>query len=261
MQAAAKEITASVSKLSRLERADSPPDLRDVKALARFYRVDSQEEQRLLLLAQRATAPEWFQRYSDCTASWMRRLIGLEAQCAVLWTFEMKIVPGLLQTDDYARQIIVDGLPEAGKDPEAVEQRTELRRERQRRFFEQSEPPQATFLLDESILYRQVGSRAVTRAQIQKLEGLLENPRVSIRIVPFHGSVVSNYGSMTHLAFEEDGLPPLVYIEGNDEATYHTTSKDVERHIEMMLRLSNESAASREDSRIMLRKAIERLSG
>ncbi|MGO4424800.1 Scr1 family TA system antitoxin-like transcriptional regulator, partial [Streptomyces sp. MCAF7] len=73
-------------------------------------------------------------------------------------------------------------------------------------------------------------------------------------------TVVSNYASMTHLVFGTGGLPPMVYIEGNDDATYHSKTEDVERHVELMLRLSAEAAASRRESRSMLQRALERFS-
>ncbi|MFJ4343320.1 helix-turn-helix domain-containing protein [Streptomyces sp. NPDC088915] len=255
----AKAINASVSKVSRMERAESPPDLRDVRELTRYHGVSQEKEQFLLGLAQRATEPEWFEgKFSDCATQWMKRLMGLEAQCAVLMTFEAFIVPGLLQTDEYARHIIHGGLAEEERTPLAISQRTELRAERQRRFFANPERPRASFLLDESILYRLVGCDTVMHAQVQKLLDLMEDPRVNIRIVPFTGKVVSNHGSMTHLRFDEGRLPPIVYVEGNDNADYHMLTKDVERHVELLLRLSKESAVSRRETKVLLRRALER---
>jgi transcriptional regulator with XRE-family HTH domain len=243
----AKAINASVSKISRLERAESPPDLRDIGELARFFGLPEEERLLLMAFAQRATEPEWFERkFSDCAAHWMKRLIGLESQCSVLLTFEAFIVPGLIQTPEYAERIIRNGLGEARPTPEVIGPRTELRRERQERFFQQGAPPYATFLLDESILSRVVGDKAVMRGQIQKLIDLAHDPRVSIRIVPLAGTVVSNHASMTHLTFEMGDLPPIVYVEGNDSADYH-----------MQTRLSNDSALSREKTLDLLKKARE----
>ncbi|MGO4747377.1 helix-turn-helix transcriptional regulator [Streptomyces sp. 2MCAF27] len=258
MKIAAKAINASVSKVSRLERAESPPDVRDVAALAAKYKLSADDRAQLEVLARRAVEAEWFEPFLDFTPVWMHRLMGLEAECAQLMTYEMKIVPGLLQTDDYARQIISNGLPVSGADQ--VEPRVRLREERQTRFFGQTQPPQAIFLLDESIIFRQVGSPKTMSGQLLKLLNLLDVPEVSIRFVPFDSTVVSNYASMTHLVFGTGGLPPMVYIEGNDDATYHSKTEDVERHVELMLRLSAEAAASRRESRSMLQRALERFS-
>ncbi len=259
MKDAAPAVNASVSKLSRLERAESPPDARDVCGLADLYEVDAEERLRLEFLAKRAAEPEWFWRYADCAPSWMRRLIGLEAKASLLTTFEMKVVPGLLQTANYAHHISAMGLNVELADP-LVQQCAALREERQQRVFGQAEPPQSIFLIDEGILYRQVGDREAMREQMLRLRELFEQSHITIRIVPFHGKVVSNYGSITHLCFELRGLPPLVYIEGNDDATYHTKREEVERHVTLLLRLSQESAESTRDSRAMLDKAVARFS-
>ncbi|OPF71617.1 hypothetical protein VT50_0233450 [Streptomyces antioxidans] len=258
MKMAAKAINASVSKVSRLERAVSPPDVHDVAALATWYKLPAEDRAHLEALARRAQEAEWFEPYSDYTPVWMHRLMGLEAMSVQLMTYEMKIVPGLMQSDEYARQIISNGLRAA--DGDQVDPRVRLRQERQRRFFDQAQPPQATFLLDESIIYRQVGDPQTMRGQLLKLLDFLDVPDVSIRFVPFDSAVVSNYGSMTHLVFGDGGLPPMVYIEGNDAATYHSKTEDVERHVELMLRLSGEAAVSRRQSRSMIHKALERFS-
>lgn len=93
-----------------------------------------------------------------------------------------------------------------------------------------------------------------------KLLELVDVTNAVIRIVPLNSSVVSNHGSMTHLVFGASGLPPMVYVEGNDEATYYSKEDDVERHVELMLRLSEEAASSRRESRSMLQAAVERFS-
>ncbi|MFC8708847.1 MULTISPECIES: helix-turn-helix domain-containing protein [unclassified Streptomyces] len=245
----AKQINCSTSKLSRLERAESPPDLRDIRDLAAYYGLGAVERRELLLLAMKAKEPEWFEaRFPDCTAQWMKRLMGLESQCAVLQTFEAFIISGLLQTEEYAREIIHNGMDEAERTPEAIGRRAAMRAERQERFFRQQRVPEATFLLDESVLRRQVGDDSVMRGQMQRLLDCADDPRVHIRIVPFKGKIVSSHASMTHLTFEAGKLPPIVYVEGNESADYHMQTRDVERFIALILRIANESALSRKES-------------
>lgn len=123
--AAARLINASVSKVSRLERAESPPDARDVDMLAGKYGATPAGRADLKSLARRAVEPEWFDRYSDYAASWMQRLIALESEAVYFCAYEARIAPGLLQTAAYARQIISDGLRVGEGDQ--VEQRVELR--------------------------------------------------------------------------------------------------------------------------------------
>ncbi|GGK08501.1 transcriptional regulator [Streptomyces camponoticapitis] len=252
----AKLINASVSKVSRLERAESPPDPRDVDILADRYGADAAERAELKRLAGRALEPEWFDRYSDYAASWMQRLISLESEAVYFCTYEARIVPGLLQTAAYARQIISDGLRVS--EGEEVEQRVQLREERQRRFFEQPDAPRGVFLLDQSVLLRQVGTRRTMAEQLRKLLRFSDRPGVTVRFVPLNSSVVSNHGSMAHLRFAPLGPPAMVYVEGDDDATYYVKPDDVERRVELMLRLSHEAAATWRDSRVILRDAITR---
>ncbi|WP_405679091.1 helix-turn-helix domain-containing protein [Streptomyces sp. NBC_01511] len=254
--AAARLINASVSKVSRLERAESPPDARDVDMLAGKYGATPAGRADLKSLARRAVEPEWFDRYSDYAASWMQRLIALESEAVYFCAYEARIAPGLLQTAAYARQIISDGLRVGEGDQ--VEQRVELRGERQRRFFDQPDPPKGVFLLDQSVLLRQVGSRRIMAEQLRKLLDYSDRPGVTIQFVPLTSSVVSNHGSMAHLRFGPLGPPAMVYVEGDDDATYYVKPDDVERRVELMLRLSHEAAATWRHSRAILLDAIKR---
>ncbi|WP_330177068.1 helix-turn-helix domain-containing protein [Streptomyces sp. NBC_01498] len=253
---AATLINASVSKVSRLERAESPPDPRDIEILADAYGVNPAERAQLRSLTRRAREPEWFDRYTDCAASWMQRLIALESDAVYYCAYEARLAPGLLQTPEYARQIISDGLRLSEGD--RVEQRVLLRQERQRRFFGQPAPPVARFLLDESVLHRQVGTPAVMAGQLRKLLEYSDRPGVTLLVVPLNSSVVSNHGSMAHLRFASGGPPAMVFIEGDDDAMYYVKPDEVERRVEVMLRLSHEAAVPWRDSRAILLDALKR---
>ncbi|PCG88012.1 transcriptional regulator [Streptomyces sp. WZ.A104] len=259
---AAKAIDASVSKISRLERAESPPDIRDVLTLADRYGVDLETRAALERLTIRAKEPEWFQpHFNDCTAQWLRRLFGLESLATDLMNYESGVVPGLLQTSEYAREVIRTGLH--GCEHAEVDRRVELREERQRRVFGQACPPRATFLMDEAVLRRRAGSDQVMAGQMWKLLEMSDLPHVSIRFVLEDAAIAANAasagsGSMTHLKFGLGGPPEMVYLEGYEEASYRTKEDDLERHVQLLLRLSAEAAASRAESRRMLIEAFKR---
>ncbi|MFJ9079439.1 helix-turn-helix domain-containing protein [Streptomyces sp. NPDC102278] len=259
---AAKAINASVSKISRLERAESPPDIRDVLVLAHSYGVSPEAIEVLERLTARALEPEWFQdRFNDCTAQWLRRLFGLESQASELFNYESGVVSGLLQTMEYAREVIRTGLHD--RDRDEVDRRVALREERQNRVFRQAEPPRVTFLMDEAVLRRRAGSNQVMAGQMRKLLEMSDLPDVSIRFVLEDNAIAANAasagsGSMTHLKFGVGGPPDMVYLEGYEEASYCTKEDDLERHVQLLLRLSAEAAASRAASRRMLIAAIER---
>ncbi|MGW2658354.1 helix-turn-helix domain-containing protein [Streptomyces sp. NPDC001478] len=259
---AAKAIGASVSKISRLERAESPPDIRDVRDLADRYKADRETRDVLEQLTVRAREPEWFQRhFNDCTAHWLRRLFGLEAVATDLMNYESGVVSGLLQTSDYAREVIRTGLHV--REHEEVERRVQLREERQRRVFDQATPPQAVFLMDQAILRRRAGSDEVMVGQLRKLLEMSDRPGVSIRFVLEDAAIAANAasagsGSMTHLKFGVGGPPAMVYLEGYEEASYRTKEDDLERHVQLLLRLSGEAAASTAQSREMVLEALQR---
>ncbi|MFF0741539.1 helix-turn-helix domain-containing protein [Streptomyces sp. NPDC004111] len=251
---AAKSISVSTSKLSRLERAENPPIARDVSALADLYRVRAEQRHYLTHLAKRALEPEWFDRYEDFAGSWMRRLMGLESDSLTLWTNEVNLVPGLLQTEEYTRELMGNGLYAYAGDQ--LEHRIELRMERQRRFFDQAEPPQANFLLDASILDRCPGTKQTRKKQLRHLLTMTDRPGVSIRFIPLETNLVTAVGSMTCLQFSPGGPLDMVYIEGHDGATYKTKKEDVELHLQLMFRLSNEAAESTDLSRSRIQSAI-----
>ncbi|MFE7623016.1 helix-turn-helix domain-containing protein [Streptomyces sp. NPDC057509] len=259
---AAKAIGASVSKISRLERAESPPDIRDVRDLADRYGADAGTREALEQLAIRAREPEWFQpHFNDCTAHWLRRLFGLEALATDLMTYESGVVSGLLQTSEYAREIIRTGLH--AREHDEVERRVQLRKERQLRVFDQATPPRTVVLMDQAVLRRRAGSDQVMAGQMLKLLEMSDRPGVSIRFVKEDSALAANAasagsGSMTHLKFGVGGPPTIVYLEGYEEASYRTKEDDLERHVQLLLRLSGEAAASTAESREMVVEALGR---
>ncbi|MGW0731714.1 helix-turn-helix domain-containing protein [Streptomyces sp. NPDC002851] len=261
---AAKLINVSGSTISRMERAEIPADVRNIRDLARAYKAPQGRRDELDLLANRALEPEWYvHRLNDCTPSYARRLFGLESQAIFLMSYESTVVPGLLQTPAYARHVFSTGL--RLDEEEELRLRVELRQERQQRVFGQEQPPQAIFLIDESVLYRRAGSDEVMVEQMRRLLELSDGHGITIRFVKLDSAIASNAagagtGSMTHLQFGRGGLPDLVYLEGYDEASYRTKEDDLERHVALLLRLSDEACATRAESREMLAKAIKRFS-
>ena len=123
-------IRSSDSKISRMELGRVGFKERDVADLLTLYGItDDHERQALLGLARQANTPGWWHRYSDLLPSWFQAYIGLEEAATLIRTFEVQFVPGLLQTEDYARAVITQGNP--GAPTEDVERRVGLRRQRQ----------------------------------------------------------------------------------------------------------------------------------
>ncbi len=124
-------IRASESKISRMELGRVGFKERDVADLLSLYGVaDEHERTALLSLAQEANAPGWWHRYGDVLPGWFQSYVGLEAAASLIRTYEVQFVPGLLQTEDYARAVILLG--HAGESAEEIERRVDLRMTRQK---------------------------------------------------------------------------------------------------------------------------------
>ncbi|MFF3910520.1 helix-turn-helix domain-containing protein [Streptomyces sp. NPDC001848] len=248
-------IRGSVSKLSRLERGESPPKERDVRDLVAFYRMTGEQAHEIESLLRQARDSAWWQQYSDVTPNWLKRLIGLESAATQIYCYENHVVPGLLQTADYTRSLVTNGLPGASR--EEVERRVRLRLDRQR-ILRSVQRPGLVAMLDEGILQRPVGGPAVMWRQLDHLLQLSRQDGVNIRIVPFErsASVAPSY-PITHLVFGDGGPSELIYVELIDSAMYLSRTAELEQYRNVLLNLLDASARMKE-SESMLEEARAR---
>src|SRR6266700_1724306 len=145
-------IRASGSKISRLELGRVSFKERDVADLLTLYGVtDDGERQALLNLADKANSPGWWHRYNDLLPSWFQVYVGLEDAATLIRTYEVQFIPGLLQTEDYARTVMSVG--QAGAAAEEVERRVRLRTDRQR-LLTRPGGPRLWAVIDEAALRR-----------------------------------------------------------------------------------------------------------
>ncbi|WP_436774906.1 helix-turn-helix domain-containing protein [Yinghuangia sp. YIM S09857] len=231
------EIRASESKISRMELGRVSFKDRDVADLLTMYGVtDETEREALLNLTREANATGWWHSYGDILPSWFQVYVGLEEAASVIRTYEVQFVPGLLQTADYARAVIVAGQPNASA-PE-VERRVGLRTQRQA-ILDRVRPPRLWAVLDEAALRRPIGGRDVMRGQIQHLIDAAAHPHVTIQVMPFRfGAHAAEGGPFTLLRFPEPDLPDVVYLEQLTSALYLDKRDDVDQYTEVMERLS-----------------------
>jgi transcriptional regulator with XRE-family HTH domain len=232
---AADEIRASHSKISRIEHGRVSFKERDIGDLLRLYGVtDPAERDALMMLAREANAPGWWQSYSDILPNWLEPYLGLEAAASFIRTYELQFVPGLLQTEDYARCVIRLGnvLSEA-----EVARRTEVRVNR-KKVLEREDPPRKWAVIDEAALRRPIGGRAVMREQIRYLISMCEHPAVTLQVLPFSsGGHPALGGPFTILRFAEPDLRDVVYIEQLTSALYLDRPADVDSYLEVMEQL------------------------
>lgn len=234
------EIRASESKISRMELGRVSFKERDVADLLTLYGLgDDQERADLIALARDANTPGWWHRDGDILPSWFQSYLGLEAAAALIRTYEVQFIPGLLQTPDYARSVIVLGHGRASDDE--VERRVGLRLKRQQ-VLSRKDPPQLWVVIDEGALRRPIGGPDVMRAQLRALVDVTKLPNVRLQVIPFHaGGHAAAGGSFSILRFPDQDLPDVVYVEQMTSALYLDKREDVDYYAAAMERLCVEA--------------------
>jgi transcriptional regulator with XRE-family HTH domain len=231
-------IRASESKISRLELGRVSFKERDVADLLTLYGVtDEGERMAMLGLVREANATGWWHGYGEVMPTWFQTYVGLEESAALIRTFEVQFVHGLLQTEDYIRAVIRLGHPEAA-DP-WVERRVGLRMERQKLLVSER-APHFVAVMDEGALRRPFGTRKVMRDQVAHLLETAEAPNVDVRILPFTtGGHAAGGGAFTLLSFPESDLPDLVYLEQLTGALYIDKQDEVVEYQKAMTALDH----------------------
>jgi hypothetical protein len=236
------EIRASRSKISRMETGRVGFKVRDVEDLLTLYGVTGgQQRSEVLALARRSNMPDWWARYGDILPGWFETYLGLESAAASIRSFEVQFVPGLFQTEDYARAVTRLGHKTAAA--EEIERRVGLRVKRQD-LLTRPGPPLVWVVMDEAVLRRPFGGTAVMRAQLRRLAEAAQMPHVALQVVPFdRGGHAGASGAFSILRFRERDLPDVVYIEQLTSAIYLDQRSDVEHYLEVADQLSGEALA------------------
>jgi hypothetical protein len=171
----------------------------------------------------------------------------MEQEATSITCFAMYFLPGLLQTEDYARAIIKGVVPKIA--PAILDQRVETRMRRQQ-LLDQPKPPRYRALLDEATLYRQVGGPAVMKAQLEKLLRYVQEEKVTIQVIPFdvgaHAAADSNFD---YLEFEGSPLPGLVFMEGLVHHLYLDRPEELRRYAEALEYLRDEALSPRDSAK------------
>jgi transcriptional regulator with XRE-family HTH domain len=249
-------IRGSESKISRLELGRVSLKERDVADLLVLYGVtDERERDAFLDLVRESNQPGWWHSYQDLLPRWFQDYVGLEESASRIQTYEIAFVPGLVQTENYARAVVRRGLPDV-PDSE-VERRVGLRMGRQR-MLDDPQGPRLWAVVDESVLYRAVGGTGVLREQLAHLLDITTRPNVSLQVVPFHSGGSAAEGSFSMLRFAEPELPDVVYLEHLSGALYLDKPDDVEAYAMVVQRLAVE-AETPDESRDRLTKVYNSL--
>ncbi|GAB3739826.1 helix-turn-helix transcriptional regulator [Nocardiopsis nanhaiensis] len=235
-------IRASHAKISRMELGQVSFKHRDVDDLLKLYGVDDSEQREALVgLISSANAQGWWHKYGDVLPQWFGVYVGLEEAASVIRTFEVQFVPGLLQTEDYARSVIQ--LSRTATSDEDVTSRVNMRMHRQRRFTApDAEPPRLWAVIDEAALHRPYGDAKVMRGQIEHLMEMSRRPNITIQVATFEmGGHPAAGGPFSILRFPTPQLPDVVFLEQLSSALYFDKFDDTSRYAQTMDHLATQA--------------------
>lgn len=229
-EAAAAQLGWSSAKVSRIETARTPITVPDLRRLLDLYGARDTDTDRLVDLARTSRERGWWDSYVGETPSEYATYLGLEDEASSISSFSALLVPGLLQTEDYARAMIKSLLL---MPPREVERLVQVRRIRQDRIYRADKVPLTLHaVLDESVLRRQIGGADVLRDQLKHLVSTVANlPNVEFQVLPHSaGAHPAINGTFTILSFPRSGDPEIVTLEHLDSHLFIEGEKAVYRY-------------------------------
>lgn len=246
---AAARLGWSASKISRIETGQTPASLADLRRLLDVYEVFGSQRERLELLVESAAQRGWWDAYADTLGPEYAALIALETEAESVRWYSPMLIPGLLQTEQYAREVIRSGLLIAL--PGEVERRVQVKMTRQR-VLTNDNPLNLSVILDEAAILRPVGSPEVMRKQLAHLNTVATLPNVTILVLPLAaGTHPATSGEFTILGFPELVAPDVVYLENMTTDLYVEREGDVYRYAIAFDRL-RELALSADESATLI---------
>lgn len=233
---AARAIEVTPLTIRRIEKAEVGLRIPYVRELLHTYGVPAAEVDDFLAMAREANQPGWWYSYRDVLPEWFSAYVSLESEASVIRLYEPHYVPGLLQTYDYAAALMRVGFPNATE--EDIARRVALRVRRQD-LLAKPDAPAVWAILDETVLRRPVGGAEVMRAQIDRLNEVLDMPKVRIQILRFGvGAHPGAFGPFHYFRFGFSELPDIVYTESLAGSVYVDQPADVVTYLEVMDRMS-----------------------
>ncbi|MDR7280094.1 helix-turn-helix domain-containing protein [Catenuloplanes atrovinosus] len=226
IETVADRLHCSTSKVSRIETGHTSATPRDVRAMLEIYGIDGDESAELVQISREARQKGWWHPYSTVLTG---AYVGLEAEANSVRAYEQQVVPGLLQTEEYARAMIRSARPDISADE--VERRVRVRIERQSLLM-QDDPIDLWMVLDEAVVSRPVGGDAVMRAQIHHLVVTAELPNVTLQVLPFSaGAHAGMDGTFTILDFPEPTDTDVVYAENATGGLFLEKADELRKYV------------------------------
>lgn len=242
-EAAAGALDVTPLTIRRMENSEVSLKLPYVRLLLELYGVGGQEAEDFAELVKAANKPGWWHRYRDAVPSWFSAYVSLEDEACLIRTYEPHYVPGLLQTEEYARGVLGAGVH---RNAEELERRVALRIKRQQ-LLTKTEAPMVWVLMEEAVLHRPVVGRDVMAAQVDRLIEASLMPNVTLQLLPFAiGPHLGAFGPFHLFRFDLVELPDIVYTENLTGAVYLDRRPDSSAYLEVLDSLSARAASVRE---------------
>jgi transcriptional regulator with XRE-family HTH domain len=221
----AEQLDCSASKISRIERGHTGVTPRDVRDMVTLYGVPAEETEALLQIAREARQKGWWQLFGTVLTG---TYVGLESAADSVRAYEALVVPGLLQTEDYARAMIRSRLPDI--DAAEADQRLRVRMNRQS-LLSQDDPLDLWLVLDEAVLHRPVGGRAVMRQQLDHMVTTAELPNVTLQVLPFGvGAHAAMDGTFSILLYKDIADQDFVFVPNAAGGLFLEKDEELERY-------------------------------
>ena len=223
-EVAEAKLGISEPTLHRIETGKVPVTVANVRALCWLYGADESITNALAELALGTSQEEWWDA-NPVIPDWFKLYVGLEVSASRIFSYDGEIVPGELQTEQYARAIFG---AEQSADAEAADRHVKLRLQRQKTLFARKPPPKIVTILGEGVLTRPVGGESVLKGQLEHLRRLAQHDDVEIKVLPWSvGAHAAMAGAFRILDFEDPEDPDVVYLESHVGALYLEEPEEV----------------------------------
>ncbi|KOV23473.1 helix-turn-helix domain-containing protein [Streptomyces heliomycini] len=206
----------SGSKVNRMETGSGRVQPSDIDALCRFYDTSDELREFLKSLAREAKTRGWWQVHGAGVPEWFNIYIGLEQDASTLRQYQCEVLPGLMQTRAYARELHTTGAHMSAED---IDRAVRVRLERQE-MLSRPDSPDAWFIVHEGAVRNLIGDREIMREQLERILETTELPSVTLQVLTFDSGTYPVTGSFTMLGFPAPEDPDLVYRDGITDAVY-----------------------------------------
>jgi transcriptional regulator with XRE-family HTH domain len=219
----AEQLDWSQSKVIRIENGSVAIGVTDLRALLQLYRVEDADAIGALVEMARGSKHQPFAAYKDYFPAETLRFFAYEQSASIIRQVEPLVIPGMLQTEEYARAL----LENYDRPEERIEKIWDARSERQE-LLDRDDPPEMFFILDEAAVRRMIGGEGVMKRQLARLLELAARPQVTIQVLMFEsGAHKALYGPFVYLEFPGMDDPDTVYLESSSGDAVFRDDPDV----------------------------------